>query len=77
MDQADSANDIAQMRNDAAVKAALQQRVLLPQLRDDNGNIICRDCGEIIMAARLLAMPGAVRCVECEGWQSYRGGRRG
>jgi len=32
----------------------------------------CRDCGEEIEPARLQAMPGAIRCIECQKIQERR-----
>ena len=30
------------------------------------GRVVCRDCGEVIPAARLAAVPHAARCVVCQ-----------
>lgn len=32
----------------------------------------CLDCGELIPAARLAALPNAGRCVECQGKREYQ-----
>lgn len=78
MDQADNANDIAQLRNDIALKAAQQRPAAQLQELDESGQVICIDCGDQIVLARLLAVPNAVRCVECEGYQAAaNGGRHG
>ena len=50
---------------------ALQKRARLPQptrrLRDD-----CEDCGEPIDPRRLMAIPGALRCIGCEEVRARR-----
>lgn len=36
------------------------------QERDADGRVVCADCGERIPAARLAALPRAVRCRGCQ-----------
>jgi phage/conjugal plasmid C-4 type zinc finger TraR family protein len=31
-----------------------------------NGRVVCAECGQPIPAARLAAVPGVVRCRECQ-----------
>jgi len=42
----------------------------------EDGRIVCADCGEAIPAARLAALPGAIRCLECQT-DFETGGARG
>ncbi|MFA6130691.1 MAG: TraR/DksA family transcriptional regulator [Patescibacteria group bacterium] len=54
------------------VHLALKQRVAVPYIlaalaRIKEGSYgICADCGEEIPIKRLVIVPGAIRCVECE-----------
>ncbi len=45
------------------------------QERDEQGRVICAECGELIPLARLKAVPGCTRCAGCQ--QEQEGLRRG
>jgi phage/conjugal plasmid C-4 type zinc finger TraR family protein len=32
----------------------------------ENGRVVCAECGELIPAVRLAAVPGAIRCRACQ-----------
>jgi len=51
-----------------AISRALASRPLHPAdlAMDEDGRIICTDCGEPIPAARLEASPHALRCIGCQ-----------
>jgi len=60
--------DEAQAMEAAHLASALAARPGLSveaQERDRHGRVVCLDCGELIPAARLAAIPDACRCVEC------------
>jgi phage/conjugal plasmid C-4 type zinc finger TraR family protein len=42
------------------------------QLRDDDGLVICLECGDPISLARLAKVPTATRCVECQERETLR-----
>lgn len=61
--------DIAQQQNEREIEAAIS--LVVHRRRDEGPEIIngvpcCRDCGEPIPPARLRAMPGVGRCVDCQ-----------
>jgi phage/conjugal plasmid C-4 type zinc finger TraR family protein len=61
--------DLAQIQIEAALEAAVHVRIdthPAPQVRGPAGPV-CRECGAEIPAGRLAAVPGACRCVECQG----------
>lgn len=60
--------DEAQFTMDMNLRAALSAAapVIEEQERDQQGRVICSGCGEPIPAARLLAVPWAFRCVDCQ-----------
>ena len=65
MDEIDrSAAAEALFRQSALTKA--QTRPHEAQEIDAQGRVVCLDCGEPIPAARLRALPHAVRCVDCQ-----------
>ena len=61
MDEADRGNIIAdRFRDDALARMKARAIASAPSRKE------CRDCGEAIPEARRKAMPGCVRCVQCE-----------
>ncbi len=46
--------------------AARSRTVCAVQVKDPQGRVLCVDCGEPILLARLAVLPGATRCVECQ-----------
>ncbi|WP_295451948.1 TraR/DksA C4-type zinc finger protein [uncultured Thiodictyon sp.] len=64
--------DRAQERIDqdlAADLAAHHARTEVPlgtPWEDEQGRRLCLDCGEVLSPRRLNAMPGAIRCVDCQ-----------
>tara|TARA_R110002073_G_scaffold158622_1_gene313912 strand:+ start:300 stop:521 length:222 start_codon:yes stop_codon:yes gene_type:complete len=65
MDDVDRAKIIEQKNRSASVQAALNTKSKREQMLID-GVPHCVDCYEEIPVQRLSALPGAVRCVECE-----------
>ena len=62
MDECDMAEpEIAVFR-----KAAIARRLKLQKKENQESLKECVDCGEKIPEARRKAMPGCIRCVECE-----------
>ncbi|OIO04242.1 MAG: hypothetical protein AUJ49_03265 [Desulfovibrionaceae bacterium CG1_02_65_16] len=45
-----------------------------PQERDAQGRVICAECGELMPAARLAAVPGVTLCVRCAEEAEDHGG---
>jgi len=45
----------------AAARAALAGAQVIV-----NGQVVCADCGQPIPAKRLAAVPGAIRCRDCQ-----------
>lgn len=64
-DTADTAQAAESLLRETAIHAA-RRRPTGDQVTDDLGVIVCRDCGEPLALARLLAVPTACRCVECQ-----------
>lgn len=63
--------DRADLENECFVTSALyaqhkQREKTNPQTSTENSVRYCVDCGEPIPAARLNAVPNAIRCVECQ-----------
>lgn len=73
MDEADRASALETRTREAAIRRTLDRR---RRIADLPASGICRGCGEMIDEARLRAMPGARRCVECEGAAERGRGRR-
>jgi len=46
-----------------------------PQERDEQGRVVCADCGETIPPARLAKVPTATRCTKCQE-ETDHGGRQ-
>lgn len=49
---------------EAAVSSLKDYRT--PQCKNTEGEVVCSDCGGQISAKRLVALPHARRCTECE-----------
>ena len=60
MDIVDRALVVENMTRDGAIARA---RAAVPR---GDGAVECRECGEVIPAARRRALPGVVFCVECQ-----------
>ncbi len=62
--------DMAQAREEAhrarAIEAARRGLHGGDQAMDEDGRIVCVDCGERIPPARLAVVPRAVRCLPCQ-----------
>ncbi|MDO9141460.1 MAG: TraR/DksA C4-type zinc finger protein [Methylobacter sp.] len=63
-DDADLANDTAELLNDIALKRH-QGRVMQHQVWK-GGGVCCTDCDAVIPPERLAALPGCGRCVGCQ-----------
>lgn len=75
MDIADKAADLEARHRDAAL-AAWREKARDPAgPRLENGRRLCLGCGEPLSPRRLRALPGAVRCVECQADEERRHGR--
>lgn len=64
MDAADE-GQLAETLYRAAALAAVGKAPAAAQVVE-GGRVVCADCGRPIPAARLAALPGAVRCRECQ-----------
>ncbi|MGL5668233.1 MAG: TraR/DksA family transcriptional regulator [Shewanella sp.] len=64
-DQFDRAQQLEQEFRDNALSNQLKHAVEQPDI-NSQGERCCLGCGFVIEAARLIAMPNAVRCVECQ-----------
>jgi phage/conjugal plasmid C-4 type zinc finger TraR family protein len=64
MDDADRA-ELEIERELARALAARQARAATPEPAPQTGPRPCIDCGEPIPAARLRALPHALRCIDC------------
>lgn len=69
MDICDNADRIIQQHLEAAIDAAYNDTSVSPIYRD--GVALCIDCEEPIPPARLKALPGCCRCVDCQ--EDYEG----
>lgn len=63
--------DLAQQENMQFLSVCLQskqrnEKISDFQRIDENGNIICKRCKRQIPKKRLLAVPNAIYCVECQ-----------
>ena len=63
--------DRANLENECFVTSALytqhkQREKTNPQVSTEDSVRYCVDCGEPIPAARLKAIPDAIRCVDCQ-----------
>lgn len=65
-DIADMAGKQEQRHRDAALKAAQRRVPEPPQQRDEHGTVICRECGDAILPARLAIQPTTPWCTECK-----------
>ena len=63
-DMFDRAAEIEQQQRDQALKRALTRPTETP--RQDETGRYCTSCGIQIPAARLAAVPNAVRCISCQ-----------
>lgn len=66
MDEADWAKRYEQEDRERAINAALAREQQPPQQFDDDGQVICIECGDRIAPARLAAKPDAARCTDCK-----------
>lgn len=64
-DLLDKAKYIEQGFRDAAINAALHAPPQPPQWVE-NGEVLCRECGDAIPKARLKVKPSAAFCVNCQ-----------
>jgi phage/conjugal plasmid C-4 type zinc finger TraR family protein len=86
VDEIDLANQHAEMFR----QQALREHLATGNTKGESGGLglhakaagpgskgICIDCGAAIGKARLAAIPGAVRCIDCQERSEYEaGGRR-
>lgn len=66
MDEADIANELAQLRLEQGLSRIRAAAVT------EAGDGICVDCDEDIPPARMKAKPGALRCISCQEDYEYR-----
>ncbi|CAM6741200.1 TraR/DksA family transcriptional regulator [Escherichia coli] len=60
-------SDCAQAVMERATERALCDRLTRKcRVEDTPGRRVCADCGGDIPAARLVAVPDAIRCVNCQ-----------
>lgn len=71
-DVCDLAADLEIKQREQALKAALSKS-LESQDIDDKGNHYCNDCGDLIPAARIGALPDAVCCIDCQEFRERKG----
>jgi len=67
VDDVDRANDAAEAERESLLRRMLARWVAtpgVPRVAPD-GTRLCRDCGQPIAAARLLALPQATACTHC------------
>ena len=67
MDEADIANELAQLRLEQGVS-----HIRAAAAVTEAGDGICIDCDEDIPPARMKAKPGALRCISCQVDYEYR-----
>ncbi|AAN55702.1 TraR/DksA family transcriptional regulator [Shewanella oneidensis MR-1] len=65
IDQFDRAQEVEQQFRDNALSRQRKHKVEQPDI-NNKGERCCLDCGVVIEARRLVFMPTAVRCVECQ-----------
>jgi len=61
--------DLAEIRESKQRQDAIERITRRKQetpLVNSDGQRLCRDCEEVIVLARLVAVPHAVRCVPCQ-----------
>lgn len=68
MDQCDRAESEVNMFRKAAISKGLKRKIR----RGLKSFIECIDCGDEIPEARRKAVPGCIRCVECEALNEER-----
>lgn len=66
MDEADIANELAQLRLEQGLSRIRAAAVT------EAGDGICVDCDKGIPPARMKAKPGALRCISCQEDYEYR-----
>jgi phage/conjugal plasmid C-4 type zinc finger TraR family protein len=67
MDEADRAQEMTEVYEDAAMQSLAKRRAGCDYTRPPR--ITCRtcvDCGHILPRARLKAHPAAIRCIKCQ-----------
>ena len=64
MDAADEAQAIEALERDFAIARASAMPAGTQKRRD--GVVVCVDCGEPVPAKRLVVLPRASRCVDCQ-----------
>jgi len=62
-DEADRANELAQIAVDHAVQRIKNKQFTYKDSADE-----CIECGNLIPSARQLAIPGVQLCIECQRW---------
>ncbi|MCQ1058387.1 TraR/DksA family transcriptional regulator [Photobacterium sp. ZSDE20] len=73
VDVANSINDLNRIISDANKLKVKQRQIQAAIGRAEHGEYgLCIECGEQIPAGRLLSLPLALRCVDCESLQPYR-----
>jgi DnaK suppressor protein len=66
----DRAAELEQRDRDQALQAALNRPIEAPR-QDEHGRY-CKACSQPISAARLAAVPYAVRCISCQQLQESK-----
>lgn len=67
MDEIDrSSRDILFLMDNAVSERYKKNQELIEAAKDLPDERYCEDCGELIPAARIKAIPYAVRCVDCQ-----------
>lgn len=70
-DEIDLSTERALIANDAAIanqiakQRAADARLPSSAPRNDDDEPVCIECGELIDAARIRALPRTVRCIDC------------
>jgi DnaK suppressor protein len=66
VDFASNLTDVETARIIARHQSMMQVAQAVSQERNDDGLIICSDCGIVIPASRLKAVPHATQCIDCK-----------
>ena len=66
----DRASELEQRHREDGVKAVLTKAKDAQNI-DADGNHYCVDCGEKIPAGRLIALPHAVCCIDCQSIREH------
>jgi len=65
-DVVDHAKTLEMQQRKAALDAQLNNHPEPAQDKDEDGNVYCLDCVNLISEERLAAKPDAARCIECQ-----------